>query len=76
MATKKDYSNWLTIALPLIVMVIVAMIGFSVTGLRDRITDNEDDIQRCMKIRDYQTDQQAMNNRINVMEGRLYDLQR
>ncbi len=76
MATKKDYSNWLTIALPLIVMVIVAMIGFSVTGLRDRITDNEDDIQRCMKIRDYQTGQQAMNNRINVMEGRLYDLQR
>ncbi len=76
MATKKDYSTWLTIALPLIVMVIVAMIGFSVTGLRDRITDNEDDIQRCMKIRDYQTDQSAINNRINVMEGRLYDLQR
>ena len=76
MATKTDYHNWLTVVLPLVFMLIVGMIGFSVTGLRDRITDNEQDIQRCIKSRDYQTDQSAINDRINIMESRLYDLQR
>ena len=76
MATKKELSSWLSVGVPVICAVFAAMIGFTVTGIRDRITDNENDIQRCVKTRNYQNDQAALNDRLNLMEGRIYELPR
>ena len=76
MASRKELSGWFSIAVPIIFAILAAMIGFTVTGLRDRITDNEEDIQRCIRSRDYQTDQQSINDRLNILESRLYEIQR
>ena len=77
---KSDLIAWVKVALPILFAVLVGLIGWIASGVRDRITDIEEDLQQLSRqtIRqsEYKTDIEQINSRLLIIENRLYDLPR